>query len=171
MTLVAVAAAGLVAGFVIGRISAARRYRRRVSQLNQQNNRREDGLCAVIDNLRAEKDRIVQSSESRVQNPELADGGAKAEADRLARICQRALEYFKGTPGPFRFYVNPMRDDGVFVGQVKPLKPYPGVSGLHGEPIFPAVPDGRILPYQVPDVVAERVLEILNSPSREVAHG
>jgi hypothetical protein len=54
MTLVAVAAAALVAGFIVGRVSAAKRYRRRVSQLSQWHNRREDGLCAVIENLRRE---------------------------------------------------------------------------------------------------------------------
>ena len=90
---------------------------------------------------------------------------------RYAGICQHVLKYFRGTPGPFRSYVNPQRDDGVFVGQDKPLKPYPGSYGLHGEPIYPAVPgEARVYPSQVPQVVAERVLDLLNDPCREVAH-
>lgn len=56
MTLVALVAA-LAAGFILGRITAARRYRRQRSLLSQKHNLREDGLCAVIDNLRREKDR------------------------------------------------------------------------------------------------------------------
>ena len=56
MILVALAAA-LLAGFILGRVTAARRYRRQHSLLSQKYNLREDGLCAVIDNLRREKDR------------------------------------------------------------------------------------------------------------------
>ena len=82
---------------------------------------------------------------------------------RYARIYHRVLEFFKGTPGPFRSYVNPQRDDGVFVGQDKPLKPCPGVTGSHGEYIFPAVPgDAKVYPSQVPQVVAKWIITQLN---------
>jgi len=42
--------------------------------------------------------------------------------------------------GPLKVYPNPMRNDGVFVAQDKPNKPYES-RGMDGEPRYPAVPE------------------------------
>jgi len=44
--------------------------------------------------------------------------------------------------GPWRTYPNPMRSDGVFVGQDRPPTAYRGVMDASGAPIMTAVPDG-----------------------------
>lgn len=84
------------------------------------------------------------------------------------------LDYFDGFPGPFRAYENPQRSDGVFVGQDRPIEPYPHhrlVNGVIwatsdkeiGKPLYPATPrSARMFPVQVPRDVAEKVIAILN---------
>jgi hypothetical protein len=75
---------------------------------------------------------------------------------------REAYDLLRRHQGPFKVYANPMRADGVFVGQDKPPAPYPGVRGIAG-PIYPAVPfDAYVLPYQVPREVADRLLSLLH---------
>lgn len=38
-------------------------------------------------------------------------------------------------------YPNRMRDDGVFVAELKEIEPYKGITGMQGEAIFPSHPD------------------------------
>lgn len=73
----------------------------------------------------------------------------------------RAYNLLKQHRGPFRIYLNPMRSDGVFVGEDAPVEPYAAVRGLGG-PLFPAVPQRvYVLPYQVSREVAEELLRRL----------
>lgn len=69
--------------------------------------------------------------------------------------------FFNGATGPFRLYRNPMRTDGVFIGEDRPIKPYRGVTHLDGSPIFPAVPDALVFPHQLPLELADEVLAAL----------
>src|SRR5690349_790039 len=43
-------------------------------------------------------------------------------------------------------YPNRMRDDGVFVGEDKPIEPYASISGFDGRPVYPSVPQ---TPYMI----------------------
>lgn len=64
---------------------------------------------------------------------------------------------------PFRIYPNPIRNDGVFIGQEKPLEPYPNAKDMFGKAIYPAVPfRGYCFPFQVPQAVAKVILQRLN---------
>lgn len=46
----------------------------------------------------------------------------------------------KAPAGPWRAYPNPMRSDGLFVAQDKPIEPYEGTKDIYGNPQYPAVP-------------------------------
>lgn len=75
-------------------------------------------------------------------------------------IVRDVVEFFADAAGPFQIYTNPMRSDGVFIGQEKHRESY-GI-GLEG-PIYPAVPsDAKTFPMQVSLSVAEKALDILN---------
>lgn len=64
---------------------------------------------------------------------------------------------------PFRIYLNPMRYDGVFIGQDKPIEPYPDVTDIYGKELYPAIPQkGYVFPHQIPLDVAESLLRRLN---------
>jgi hypothetical protein len=43
-------------------------------------------------------------------------------------------------------YPNPMRNDGVFVAELKEIRPYQGITGMQGEAVFPTVPE---TPYRI----------------------
>jgi hypothetical protein len=43
-------------------------------------------------------------------------------------------------------YPNPMRNDGVFVSELKHIEPYHGITGMQGEAVFPAIPE---TPYRI----------------------
>lgn len=76
---------------------------------------------------------------------------------------QRIVDYFNGVSGPFRLYPNPMRDDGMFVGQDKELKPYPNVRSMSG-PLYPATPIGaKMYPGQVPHDIGIKAIEMMNN--------
>ncbi len=67
--------------------------------------------------------------------------------DQLAAIEERAAA---APEGPWRTFPNPMRSDGVFVAQDRPIEPYPGnPRDLDGNPHLPAVPKGWCLGSQV----------------------
>jgi hypothetical protein len=77
------------------------------------------------------------------------------------------LEFFKGIAGPFRTYPNPMRSDGVFIGQDKPILPYKGIRGWNG-PLYPAVPqDAIVFPCQLSRDAADTVIARLNNKLTE----
>ena len=80
-------------------------------------------------------------------------------------------------PGPWRTFVNPMRSDGLFVGQDLPIMPYPRQHGWRSigyDPYrrpdglsYPATPQGSIgLPWQLPCDMAERLVAMLNRTQR-----
>lgn len=74
---------------------------------------------------------------------------------------QQVVEFFRGIEGPFRLYPNPMRSDGVFIGQDAEIKPYPNVRSMSG-PLYPATPQGiKKYPMQLPHDVAAKVMEAL----------
>jgi len=80
---------------------------------------------------------------------------------------QKVVEFFNGLSGPFRSYPNPMRSDGVFIGQERQIQPYPNVRGLDGH-LYPATPQGaKTYPMQLPHDVAEKVLEALEAKGKE----
>lgn len=63
-----------------------------------------------------------------------------------------------------RVFRNPMRSDGVFVAEDKPIRAYPGARGFDGLPLFPAVPqDGVSLGYQVEPELARRIVACVNA--------
>lgn len=65
--------------------------------------------------------------------------------------------------GPWCLYLNPMRNDGVFVGQEKPFIPYKGVRGGRNQLLYPAVPyAAKSVGYQLPHAEAERLVSMLN---------
>lgn len=73
------------------------------------------------------------------------------------------FEQLNTDPGPWKIYSNPMRADGVFIGQDRPLEPYPGVMDMYGGPLYPATPRGIIkYHWQLPHDIAERLVERLN---------
>lgn len=88
---------------------------------------------------------------------------------------QETIAAGKGTLGPlveqyyspgvkWRTYPNPMRGDGVFVAEDKPVEPYPGVRRLDGSSIYPATPQTRhAIPFQLPHAEAEELVRMLNS--------
>lgn len=79
---------------------------------------------------------------------------------------EECLSYFEGADGPFRIYANPMRNDGWFVGQDRPISPYPEVKDIEGNPIYPAVPqNAKVFSFQLPHELAEGIVKQLNSPA------
>jgi hypothetical protein len=76
---------------------------------------------------------------------------------------KKVVEFFRGVNGPFRLYPNPMRSDGVFIGEDKEIQPYPGVRSING-PLYPATPQGaKTYPTGLPHDVADKVLEALKA--------
>ena len=76
---------------------------------------------------------------------------------------QQIYELLKDKTGPWEVYPNPMRGDGVFLAQKRPIKPYEGVTTLAGEPMFPAVPQGSYAyPHQLSPEVARNLRDQLN---------
>lgn len=77
---------------------------------------------------------------------------------------EEAFAILNAHKGPFKIYENPMRDNGVFIGQDRPIKSYPGVTGLFGKLLYPAVPlDAFILDTQVYHEMANKLLAALNT--------
>ena len=67
----------------------------------------------------------------------------------------------------WKIYPNPMREDGVFVAEDKPLEPYKEVRGFDGSregyAIFPAIPNTKhSIGFQLPHSDAEELAELLN---------
>lgn len=60
-----------------------------------------------------------------------------------------------------KVFPNPMRSDGVFVAEDKPIEPYEGARGING-PLYPAVPDGRRINAGVELDFAERIVCCVN---------
>lgn len=78
----------------------------------------------------------------------------ETEHKELKDIVIRSLMSY---PGPFRTYVNPMRDDGVFIGEDKEIKPYPNSTS------YPAVPnDAAVYEIQIEKKLAEEIVTELN---------
>jgi hypothetical protein len=68
-----------------------------------------------------------------------------------------------------KIFPNPMRDDGVFVAEDRPIEPYSGVHGANGEVLFQAVPQGRIrIMNQLPRDFAEELVRRWNSFEAEI---
>ncbi len=77
---------------------------------------------------------------------------------------EEIFQFLKGKGGPWKTYVNPMRSDGLFVAEDKPIKPYESVTGYGGRPLYPPTPlDAYTLGYALPHKVAEDLVERLNS--------
>ena len=57
-------------------------------------------------------------------------------------------------------YPNPMRPDGVFVSEEKPIEPYGGLRGLDGKLLYPSTPatENKIMCQIEPRFAAEIVL-------------
>ena len=68
-------------------------------------------------------------------------------------------------PKRLAIYANPMRNDGVFVYEEKPIEPYDaGVYGINGEFLYPAVPQNAIgIGIQIPRHFAEEIVRRWNS--------
>lgn len=66
---------------------------------------------------------------------------------------------------PFRVYVNPMRDDGLFVAEDRPPQTYPTQTHL----TYAVPPDAPGVPGQLPHHVAHAVVELLNRRIKESA--
>lgn len=61
-------------------------------------------------------------------------------------------------------YVNPMRQDGVFVAEKREIKPYPGHTHVDGSPCYPSVPQGGVrFPMQLDHEFARRVVACWNA--------
>ena len=74
------------------------------------------------------------------------------------------FDKMKDIGGPWSVYLNPMRDDMVFVAQEAVIKPYEGVYGLRGERRYPAVPQGVVsLGYGLPHDIAHELVDRLNA--------
>lgn len=62
----------------------------------------------------------------------------------------------------WKTYINPMRDDGVFIAEDKPIEPCAGMT-VRGEPYYPPLPKtAHSLGYQLPHELANKLVEILN---------
>jgi hypothetical protein len=82
---------------------------------------------------------------------------------RNNELAAECFSYFEGVEGPFRTYVNPMRNDGVFVGQDRVISPYPGAKDLDGNSIYPAVPQcAKVFHSQLPRDLADSIVKELN---------
>lgn len=58
--------------------------------------------------------------------------------------------------GPWKTYENPMRSDGLFVGQDMPNEPLSGMCESDGSPMYPAVPPGAwAIGFQIEAPTAE----------------
>lgn len=69
----------------------------------------------------------------------------------------------------WRTYVNPQRNDGLFVAEDKEIEAYPGVSGEGGQLLYPAVPTTtHSLQYQLPHEDAEALVRLLNAPQLKI---
>lgn len=72
----------------------------------------------------------------------------QADVDALVDIVNKAMQ-MPQRPEPLRFnfdkklaiYPNRMRPGYCFVAEDKPIAAYDGVRGLHGEPLYPSVPN------------------------------
>lgn len=74
------------------------------------------------------------------------------------------FDLLKSKDAPWRIYPNPMRNDGVFLAQDRPLKPYPGIFDGDGRPVYPPTPlDAYAYERQLPIDMAERLVKRLNS--------
>lgn len=60
-------------------------------------------------------------------------------------------------------YLNPMRDDGVFVAELKDIQPYNGILTHDGRPTYPAMPDTPwCIRSQLPKPFAEELVRRWN---------
>ena len=63
-----------------------------------------------------------------------------------------------------RCYLNPWRDDGVFVAENKEIKPYPGARNVDGSSVYPSMPDTPFrFPHQLPHDFARRLVACWNA--------
>jgi hypothetical protein len=106
--------------------------------------------------------RLAALAERQRQNPRETLREAVAWVNEL----MRAFAVLREHEPPFRIYPNPMRSDGVFVGQGREVEPYAGARGLNG-PLYPATPRGAfVLSPQVPRDMADALLLMLNCERR-----
>lgn len=79
---------------------------------------------------------------------------------------EQIFEFLKEKKGPWKIYLNPMRDDGVFLAQDTPHRPYEGVWESDGSPMYPATPQRSYsYPNQLPLDMAQRLVTRLNALS------
>ena len=90
------------------------------------------------------------------------------------RDISQLYSYLSLVPGPWCTYRNPMRSDGVFVGQDREIAPHAGQNGWRAvdetDPYrrsdglsYPATPQGAVgLAVQLPHDMAERLVAMLN---------
>ena len=82
----------------------------------------------------------------------------------VSSTVERLVEQFYSPGVKWRTYPNPMRSDGVFVAEDKPIEPYPGVSRIGGSPIYPATPQTQhAIPFQLPHDQAAELVRMLNA--------
>lgn len=67
-----------------------------------------------------------------------------------------------------KVYLNPMRNDGVFVAEDRPIEPYSNGQGgfirsLDGSPRYPAIPNGHSIGTQLPRDFAEELVRRWNA--------
>jgi hypothetical protein len=103
----------------------------------------------------------------------------KAENLELENLLLSELFNRLYVPGiKWATYINPMRSDGVFIAEDKPIEPYPDIK-IRGEPYYPAIPKTvHSLGFQLSIDIANRLVALLNAdrPSYEFhnkreAHG
>jgi len=110
----------------------------------------------------------------------MIDAYERWESVTKRHIVDLVVEFFEPVDGPFSSYPNPQRDDGVFIGQSKPIFNEPDhyrdkVTGLvvhhknwkeeriDGLPIYDATPrNAVILPFQVDHDESHQILARLN---------
>lgn len=60
-------------------------------------------------------------------------------------------------------FVNPMRDDGLFVAEDKPIEPYEGCARFDGSPVYPACPKTKwLIGHQLGHVFAQEIVRRWN---------
>lgn len=88
-----------------------------------------------------------------------SDSEESVSTDRLYRL----VEKHKKIGIRWRTYINPMRDDGLFVAEDKPLEPYPEITNMDGSPVFPAIPNTKYsIGFQLPHKEAKELVRLLN---------